>query len=512
MNRLGSLGVARNPMPLNLTSPQFEPFFASVVRSACALTRCETGALLIDQRLFDAPDCPFPPEWTEAALQFSAEACGYEPAMRPWPHQADPLQVVLHRALSAEGPLGDLILVGGPQDHLDGRGRLLAGFAAELAALLGWVRQGSSVAAAADVLESIRAITSDPLVQRSDSDGLATPDLARVARLLQAGRVAALEPGGRYVEWPAEGGDPTRRAAREELARSVAGAQGPVSSASAGNERDLAAGGVTQMVGASLPAAQGEAGAIVLFDPLDQPFDDFDADALAVLVTQLAGAAPSRPGSVDMDGIRAAESLHLAGELHDGPIQLLTGAVMEAEFALRMIDDDPALAAQSVQKARDEARRVIGQLRSLVFDLRLANVTELGLVEALRDYAQDFTQTNGLSLDFRVEGELIELQTNMAQGLFLIAREALQNVSSHAQATGVRVAIEFSPQAVTARVEDNGVGFDVQPLLSRATSERHFGLLGIQERAARLNGRAVIVSQPNIGTIVEAEIPLMETD
>ena len=497
--------VARDPMPLDLAAPEFQPFFASVVRAACALTRCETGALLIGGRFFDAPDLPFPPDWLPAALELASDDGNQGPAMRPWPHQAAPLEVVLHRPLRADRSLGDLILVGGSMDHLEGRGRLLAGFAAELAALLGWVKQGASAAVAADIFAAIRALTYEG---SPSSDTFGVADMATIARLLQAGRGAVLAPGGCYVEWPAGGSTVARLAARETLARSVAGADGPTPPASAGERPDLAAGGVAQMVGASLKGPQDGAGALLLFDPFDQPFDD--ADALVVLAARAASAAPSQRGSVDMDEIRAAESLQLAGELHDGPIQLLTAAVMETEFALRMIDDDPARATQSVQKARDEARRVIGQLRSLVFDLRLANVTELGLVDALRDYAEEFTRTNGLTMDFCFEGEPVALQTKLAQGLFLIAREALLNVSRHAQATGVRVAIEFNPAVVITRVEDNGVGFDVQQVMSSAISNHHFGLIGIDERAAWLHGRAVIVSQPNIGTIVEAEIPLME--
>ena len=82
---------------------------------------------------------------------------------------------------------------------------------------------------------------------------------------------------------------------------------------------------------------------------------------------------------------------------------------METEVAIKVLERDPRLAVISVQKARDEVRRVIAQLRSLIFDLRLANVSELGLVDALRSYAEEFARAKGLVLDFRIDGRAARL-------------------------------------------------------------------------------------------------------
>ena len=183
---------------------------------------------------------------------------------------------------------------------------------------------------------------------------------------------------------------------------------------------------------------------------------------------------------------------------------------METEVAIKVLERDPRLAVISVQKARDEVRRVIAQLRSLIFDLRLANVSELGLVDALRSYAEEFARAKGLVLDFRIDGRAARLPPATEQALFLIAREALINVDQHARATAVRVAVEFTPKIVTLRVEDNGVGFAVNEALAVATADRHFGLLGMRERADRLRGRTAIVSQPNVGTIVETTVSRTE--
>ncbi|HJN93191.1 MAG TPA: ATP-binding protein [Dehalococcoidia bacterium] len=97
----------------------------------------------------------------------------------------------------------------------------------------------------------------------------------------------------------------------------------------------------------------------------------------------------------------------------------------------------------------------------------------------------------------------------MEQALFLIAREALINIEKHAAATAVRVALDFRPGSVALRVEDNGVGLPPETPLAGTgrDGQRHFGLLGIRERAERLNGAATIVGEANVGAIVEVVIP-----
>ncbi|MEI9960327.1 MAG: ATP-binding protein [Limisphaerales bacterium] len=87
-----------------------------------------------------------------------------------------------------------------------------------------------------------------------------------------------------------------------------------------------------------------------------------------------------------------------------------------------------------------------------------------------------------------------------------ISHEALTNVIKHSRATAVNIQLEFQPQQVILRIQDNGRGFIPQEAVG--PNEGHFGLLGISERVKRLGGQFDIVSAPEQGTIVQIEIPL----
>ena len=345
---------------------------------------------------------------------------------------------------------------------------MLQGLATTLGPVLARLRMAASVAEAVDALAGDIVVVADVGGRWAPTSGEATVsgwDLSLVGRLLRASRVTALIPTAtgacRYVEWPGEDSEPARVAARESLTRLLALQRRPLITDDYPARDRLQSAGVVDLLAVPLAATYGEAGVLAFFDPMERPFDTVDTEAAGTLAERLTGSDVNADRCIDLQTLQAAESRRLAGELHDGPVQQLTSAVIESELTLRVLEQDSRGAALSIQNVRDEVRRVISQLRSLIFDLRLANVGDLGLSEALRDYAEDFARTNGLQLDFVVEGEPVQLPESIQQGLFLIAREALLNVNKHARASAVRTAVEFAEDFIAVSVEDNGVGFPV---------------------------------------------------
>ena len=95
------------------------------------------------------------------------------------------------------------------------------------------------------------------------------------------------------------------------------------------------------------------------------------------------------------------------------------------------------------------------------------------------------------------------------ENLLRIGQEALTNVIKHAAATLVKIELEFGPETVVLQVKDNGRGFMREKCAG--SNEGHFGLLGMSERAKRLNGTVKVTSSVGGGTTVRVEIPLRAT-
>ena len=82
-----------------------------------------------------------------------------------------------------------------------------------------------------------------------------------------------------------------------------------------------------------------------------------------------------------------------------------------------------------------------------------------------------------------------------------VLREALLNTLQHSQAAKVAVRVSASG-GVLLQVADDGIGYD-----SKGTSEGHFGITGMRERAVAAGGSLEIESARGAGTRIVMELP-----
>ena len=91
---------------------------------------------------------------------------------------------------------------------------------------------------------------------------------------------------------------------------------------------------------------------------------------------------------------------------------------------------------------------------------------------------------------------------------FRIAQEALTNTLRHAQARAVSLELRVDGAELQLTITDNGTGFAMQAFAEEPPAVRTFGLMGIKERAELAGGKALILSAPGTGTMVDVRLPL----
>ena len=91
------------------------------------------------------------------------------------------------------------------------------------------------------------------------------------------------------------------------------------------------------------------------------------------------------------------------------------------------------------------------------------------------------------------------------EGVLRIVQESVANVVRHAQAQTIDVELARSDRHLRVVVSDDGRGFDTSEGFS--LEERHYGLIGMRERAERLGGRLEVTSVAGKGTRVLVEVP-----
>lgn len=195
----------------------------------------------------------------------------------------------------------------------------------------------------------------------------------------------------------------------------------------------------------------------------------------------------------------------LASELHDSIAQCLASVklqiwMLEEEVA----KGDLASIRELVPKIRGGVESGYGNLRELLTHFR-TKIDERGLIPALKGLVTSFQERTGTGVYLQGISHNPELGPEEEIQVFHIVQEALTNIEKHAQADNVRILVQEDPEAYHFLVEDDGTGMDVAA--READGRAHFGLSIMRERAARLNGRLEIESDPGEGTRITLSFP-----
>ena len=198
------------------------------------------------------------------------------------------------------------------------------------------------------------------------------------------------------------------------------------------------------------------------------------------------------------------ERNRLARDLHDAVSQTLFSVVLTAEAAATLVDRDQQQAKAQIEKIQELARDAVQEMRSLIFELRSAELESDGLVPTLRKHVDVLKHVRRVEIELQVRGER-RLKPALELELFRISQEALNNALKHAQADAVVLDIEMRRSRVTLTIRDDGVGFD---LADPAIRSKRLGLTSMRERAEAIGGSLRVESEPGRGTQVSLEVPV----
>jgi PAS domain S-box-containing protein len=196
------------------------------------------------------------------------------------------------------------------------------------------------------------------------------------------------------------------------------------------------------------------------------------------------------------------ERERIAADVHDDSIQVMTGAAIRLQLLADQLEDP--VQQQLLTRLDESVRTSIGSLRQLLFELRPPALDAHGLGAALETYLSHTLEPEGL--EYTLRDELSEEPPSDARTvLYRVAQEALANVRKHARASHVDVVIENNTGGWRVRVEDDGIGFEVEE--EPVERPGHLGLIGMRERLETSGGRMSLVSSPGAGTTVELWLP-----
>ena len=198
------------------------------------------------------------------------------------------------------------------------------------------------------------------------------------------------------------------------------------------------------------------------------------------------------------------ERQRLARDLHDSVTQALYGVTLYSEAAIEELSlQHMDTVAEYLRELQQTSQEALAEMRLLIHELRPAVLEEEGLVAALQTRLMAVEGRAGLQTQFAMDVEG-RLPSKVEEGLYRIAREALNNALKHAQARTIIVNLQRTPPdgKVILEILDDGLGFDPET----AREKGGLGLAAMAERAAELGGQLHVERREEGGTRVLVEV------
>ncbi len=225
----------------------------------------------------------------------------------------------------------------------------------------------------------------------------------------------------------------------------------------------------------------------------------------AMLAAQEEGRAALTALSSRTLDAQEEERRRIARELHDETAQELTALLVQIRLAAA---GAPEETREGFAELRAATARILDGVRRLARELRPTILDDLGLVEAVRAFAQETAARTKIQITVRETNFGGRLDPTRELVLYRVVQEALSNVAKHAEAAVVGVTFERWGDVVWATISDNGRGFDLSSVATPSPNGQGLGLLGMRERLVLVGGKLDIDTRPGGGTIVRARLSL----
>ena len=204
---------------------------------------------------------------------------------------------------------------------------------------------------------------------------------------------------------------------------------------------------------------------------------------------------------------RENERMHLARDLHDGPLQDLQALRMRLGVVQRAAERGAPLPDAALDPVQADLLRVVHELRSVSEGLRPPVLGPFGLAAALRALATRARETHpDLTIDLDLQADGTRLSEAARIALYRVVQESINNAAVHGRAHRVTVTYR-ERDGVRLVVEDDGTGFTMPDAVFDLEREGHLGVAGMSERAEAIGGTFAVDTRPGAGTRVLVTAP-----
>jgi len=200
------------------------------------------------------------------------------------------------------------------------------------------------------------------------------------------------------------------------------------------------------------------------------------------------------------------ERLRLAGDLHDGLGQMLTGIMYFIENNLTDKSNGNNMNQKNIEQLQIQIDTAIKETKSIAHNIIPMLLKDFGLVIAIKKLATQINSNNYFNININEFNLESRLDSRIEKILYRICQEALNNILKHSHAKNVNIQLIKHDCSVVLLIDDDGVGFEMETV-NFNNNFSGIGLISMKERVSALNGVFSISSGKNKGTEILIEIP-----
>ena len=198
------------------------------------------------------------------------------------------------------------------------------------------------------------------------------------------------------------------------------------------------------------------------------------------------------------------ERRRVSRELHDELSQKMAKLQFDIETLEQQAPAGQKRLKENLQAVRDKVAAVSNDVRRIAYQLHPSTLDHLGLSVALRSFSREFSEREGIQVQFTARKVPVKLLPEVASSLYRVTQEALRNVAKHAGKAAVKIVLTGNADRLNLSIQDEGPGFDTSAMQGNGG----LGLISMQERVRLVHGQFTMNTRPGHGVHILIQVPL----